>query len=121
MRKGFFEIDFALAALAVVVMAALMLQAIEFNLGRGADSKKVLALEENALKASQFLVGRCGFDASACRRVFEQLNSSARTVYLEELGEEKTNPVGGNFESVVCIRRLGVVGGREVVAEVCSR
>lgn len=121
MKKAFLEMDFLLAGLALVVLAALTMQAVDSSLLAAADAKGVSQLEVRVLKAAQFLAGKCEFDVSECSQILEQLNSTARVFPADEAAMQKRGekPVMAAKDGV-CVRRFAVLRGREFIGEVCS-
>lgn len=108
------EVDFLLASLLLVSLAALYLQFSEASLHSTAESKQVAALEVNALKASELLKRKCGWNARECAEILSKLNATVR------FEDETPLPQAANNSSRVCVRRLFARGGDFKYAEVCA-
>lgn len=112
-RRGLVELDFFLAALLLIALATLYLNFSEENFRAAGESKKVATLELNALKASEMLKRKCGWNFDACKELLGKLNATA------ELGG-KTVAADKNISNRVCVLRLYGKQGREEIAEVCA-
>ncbi|GEM_PF-5719701 len=114
LRRGLLELDFLLAAILLVSMAALYLQFTDSQIRATAESKQVASLETNSLKASELLKRKCNWNAQQCSGILSKLNA---TVLLE--GESRQSN-GANYSNIVCVRRLFAANGGFKYAEVCS-
>ena len=122
MKRAFLEIDFLLASFLLLVMVMLISQLVEQELVEGDYSKKIRRLELNALKASEFLVGKCESNVKNCQKILEKLNSTAKNLVLEDWVQAGPPPKSEEQEQLTaCIQRIVVSRGRELVLEVCSK